>query len=208
MDILIDGEPAAFSPDRVGTLGDMFEFVDQLIATQNRCVTCVKIDGVALSMDKMSEAAFRSVDDIESVEFITQSSDALVEDLLGELASQIDELGELVRAIAAGFQDSTTEPPLETLPKMVDAWQSVIERLATAADLLRISLDNVELPDGDTAGQHHARLSETLTKLTSAVENRDYVLVADLLEYEIAPGIEREISVLTSLRNATPHTTD
>lgn len=202
MDIFIDGQNTVFSADELCTLGDVFQFVDETIAGQSRCVTGVTIDGQAIVTGDVGEMTLRPTDSIERAEFVTASSTDLVESLVGELATQIDELGDVVREIAGKFQETESEPPLDTLPQMIEAWQGVIQRLMTSANLLRLDLDSLDLGDGDTAGQHHAKLSDTLEKLSFAVEVKDYVLVADLLEYEIAPGIERETVVLDALRQA------
>ena len=202
MEIFIDGEGTVLPAEEIGTFRDLFRLVDKIVEARGRCVTEMTFDGRPVATGEIDDTTLRSVDAVQRVEFTTEQTSSLVEDLVGELASQIDELGQLVRQIAAKFQEDDGIPPIDTLPKMVDAWQSVLDRLMTAADLMRLDFDTLELSDGETAGGHHAKLSETLGKLTAAVAEQDHVLVADLLEYEIAPGIERETSVLAALRRA------
>jgi hypothetical protein len=202
MDVFIDGEGTVLPTEEVGTFRDLFRLVDKIIEAQGRCVTEMKIDGRPMATGDIDETTLLSVDAVQRVEFITEQTSRLVEDLVGELASQIDELGQLVRQLAGKFQEDAGIPPIDALPKMVDAWQGVLDRLMTAADLMRLDIDTIELSDGETAGGHHAKLSETLGRLTAAVAQQDHVLVADLLEYEVAPGIERETSILAALRHA------
>ena len=65
------------------------------------------------------------------------------------------------------------------------------------------------MPGAGLAGDHHDRVTDMLNKLVAAVEQSDFVLVADLLEYEVAPGVEREAAVLAALRRtATSPNTD
>lgn len=49
------------------------------------------------------------------------------------------------------------------------------------------------------------KFKENLNTLLTAWENKDYVLISDLLEYELAPFVEQVNSVLLSLKERKGH---
>jgi len=202
MDIRVDGESVGLPTEGLQTVGDVFEQVDALVATRSCCVVTVTLDGNRIGTEEFDEIMGRPVDAFERFEFVTEETAELVETLVGELESKIEELGGLVRELAAQFQGEADEPPVDMLPVVVNAWQGVLERLVAAAKLLRVDIDTLEVAGTGPVGEMHAQLTEVLNRLVAAVEQSDLVLVADLLEYEVAPGIEQETAVLASLRQA------
>jgi len=209
MDIQIDGERFDLLDEEFRTVGDVFERVDEWIAKKGRCVVGITIDGKQIGSEQLGEITLRPADTFDRFEFVTQSTSDLVESLVGELESKIEEVGGLVRELAMHFQGDVETPPLDMLAKMVEVWRSILERIVSAAGLLQIDLGALEVPGTGLAGDHHDRVTDTLNKLVSAVEHSDFVLVADLLQYEVAPGVEREAAVLAALRRtATSPNTD
>ena len=202
MDIQIDGKRFDLLDEVLPTAGDVFERVDKWIAKKDRCVVGIAVDGNPVSSEQLGEMILRAADTFDRFEFTTQPTSELVDSLVGELESSIEELGGLVRDLAKQFQGDVEKPPLDMLANMVDVWRSILERIVSAAGLLRIELGTLEVAGAGLAGDHHDRVTETLNKLVSAVEESDFVLVADLLEYEVAPGVEREAAVLAALRGA------
>jgi len=202
MDIQIDGERFDLLDEVLPTAGDVFERVDEWIAKKGRCVISITIDGKQIGSEQLGEMTLRTADTFDRFEFTTQPTSELVDSLVGELESKIEELGGLVRELAMHFQGEVETPPLDMLTSMVDVWRSILDRIVTAAGLVRIEMGTLDVPGTGLASDHHDRVTDTLNKLVSAVEQGDFVLVADLLEYEVAPGVEREAAVLAALRRA------
>ncbi len=202
MDILIDGKHVDLADAGVRSAGEVFDRVDRWAADNGRCVVGVTIDGREIGTDQLGTIALRPAEAFDRFEFTTQPTAELIASLTGELETKIEELSKLVHQLATAFQGESETPPVSALAEVVNAWQGVLERLVSAATLLRVDLDALEVPGTGLAGEHHGRVTDMLGKLVSAVEQEDLVLVADLLEYEVAPGIERETAVLASLRHA------
>jgi len=202
MDIRVDGETVGLPTEELQSVGDVFERVDKLAAAKDSSVVAVTIDGTQIGTEEINEITERPVDAFDRFEFVTQNTGELVETLIGELESKIEELGALVRELATRFQGETETRPVDMLAAAVDAWQGILERIVAAANLLRVDIDTIEVMGVGTARDMHAQITETLAKLVEAVDQNDLVLVADLLEYEVAPSIERETDVLASVRQA------
>jgi len=202
MDIRVDGETVGLPTEELQSVGDVFERVDKLAAAKDSSVVAVTIDGTQIGTEEINEITERPVDAFDRFEFVTQNTGELVETLIGELESKIEELGALVRELATRFQGETETLPVDMLAAAVDAWQGILERIVAAANLLRVDIDTIEVVGVGTARDMHVQITESLAKLVEAVEQNDLVLVADLLEYEVAPSIERETDVLASVRQA------
>jgi len=202
MDIEIDGDRVEISDVELHTAGDVFERVDTWAAARGRCVVGVTIDGKSVAGGELGEFTLRPADAFRQLEFTTQPTAELVESLVGDLESKIAELAALVRDLATQFQGEVETPPIDLVAEAVNAWRAILDRIVSAAGLVQVDVDTLEVPGKGSAGEHHARVTDVLNQLVSAVEQGDLVLVADLLEYEVAPGVEDETAVLASLRRA------
>ncbi len=75
------------------------------------------------------------------------------------------------------FRGGSEKEAFKYMTNIVDGLQWLIEALAATADMLP--------EDIDVSG-----INEHLNEMTGAFENQDYILLSDLLEYEIAPAVE------------------
>ena len=129
MDVQIDGERFDLLDEVLPTAGDLFERVDKWIAKKGRCVVGITIDGKPVSSEQLGEMTLRAADTFDRFEFTTQPISELVDSLVGELESKIEELGGLVRELAIQFQGDVEKPPLDMLANMVDIWRSILDRI-------------------------------------------------------------------------------
>lgn len=85
--------------------------------------------------------------------------------------------GELITAVneAVGlFRNANEQEALQSMAEIIDAIQWMVEAITAVTDILVNPIDV-------------SSLNEFLNEMANAIENLDFVLLADLLEYEICP---------------------
>ena len=71
------------------------------------------------------------------------------------------------------------------------------------ADALELDAGALEV-DGKTVQTIHAELNQFLQEAEQALKDGDIILLADLLEYELAPRAELEVSIVSLLQAHIP----
>jgi hypothetical protein len=71
------------------------------------------------------------------------------------------------------------------------------------ANALELDLGDLEV-DGKTVQSVHTELNQFLQEAEQALKDGDIILLADLLEYELAPRAELEVSIVSLLQAHIP----
>jgi hypothetical protein len=194
MNVTIDAQ--AVAADQLGftTVGDVLSHV----RTQNRLVTQVLIDGRQPDLGGM--AALRERPLLGHTIYIeTAEPRRIAVDVLSELSVQLDEADHTRRDVVEHLAAGDTSKALQKLSGCFTAWHAGQQAVEQIARLLRVDLAQVrggDIPLVDVL----TRFSQQLRTLRTSLEERDYVVLSDTLEYEIAPTLLQWRSALSELR--------
>ncbi len=83
----------------------------------------------------------------------------------------------------------------------VEVWQVVRDTLLQSCEVLGRDLTLHE-HEGMSLLLHLGQVSETLRELRNTLDNRDFVLLADLIHYEVPPMCEKWGAILRGLGDA------
>jgi hypothetical protein len=192
--IVIDGRESSISLSNFTNLEEVLIKIIEEEGLEERIVTDVLLDDEAFS-----ELYPRQAEDIEAesfsrLELRTVSIDQMADDVIEELPKVIDIMARGSRQAAALLRQAELAEGLEVLQDIV----GVSRELLNTVDVLRAqystgsSKEIIEL--GDT-------LSELLSEICDVMTNEDWVLVADLMEYEYLPACEAWRPVIDAIRN-------
>lgn len=104
-------------------------------------------------------------------------------DTVRMLDEYLDALVEDVMAVSQVFRDNDVEVGINYIKFLVEGFQMVCEAVDGSSDILKGKIDLRNFID-------------KIKEMISGVNDQDYVLVADLLEYEISP-ILQSIKLIT-----------
>lgn len=116
---------------------------------------------------------------------------------LGKLAALIDWLTPQHKEVAALLERGDTRKGLERLAGIISAWQQIQQTYGSLAKMLAIDL--ARLPVNELTGEavleefcHH------LSEMQTALKNEDFVMLADILQYEMDGAAASWIALLES----------
>jgi hypothetical protein len=115
--------------------------------------------------------------------------------MLGKLAALIDWLAPQHKDVAGMLERGQTQAALDRLKGILSAWQEIQAAYGNLAKMLELSLK--ELPVRELNGE--AVLEEfcrQLAEIQTALHNRDFVLLADILQYEMEGAIANWMALL------------
>ncbi|HEX8339612.1 MAG TPA: hypothetical protein VF624_01760 [Tepidisphaeraceae bacterium] len=194
MNVTIDAQAVAADLLGFTTVGDVLSHV----RTQNRLVTQVLIDG--RQPDLAGMAALRERPLLGHTIYIeTAEPRRIAVDVLSELSVQLDQADHTRRDVVELLAAGDTSKALQKLSGCFTAWHAGQQAVEQIARLLRVDLAQVrgsDIPLVDVL----TRFSQQLRTLRTSLEERDYVVLSDTLEYEIAPTLLQWRSALSELR--------
>ncbi len=178
--VTVDREPLAVKELGLNTVGQVLAHLQKA----NRLVVQVLIDGQEPEPGELS--VFRRTElNGHSVFIETADPRTLALQVLDEVTAQIEEAGPLKDEAAELLQQNQMGKAMEKLGGCLRSWQNARDSIAKTAELLRFDPGSICV-EGVALEAILAGFAEKLRAIKGALEQRDYVLLSDILMYETA----------------------
>jgi len=89
---------------------------------------------------------------------------------------------------------------LKRLSTCFGAWSMARDSLDKVSRLMKIDLNTMQY-DGSSMGEVVQNFADQLTRIREALESRDYVMLADTLNYDMQPVARRWSGAIESIKN-------
>ncbi len=190
--IVIDGRQSAMNVGNFTNLEEILVQVMQEEVLENHVVTDVLVNNEAFSEIYPHQAEDISSGDIRSVEVRTASLGELASDVAGELFKVIRLMQSGGKRVAVLFRQGDTAEALEVLQDLLDVTRHFLGIVNTLYE--RFPAKNEE-----TLVNVSNELDGLLSEMSDVMINQDWILLADLLEFEFLPGCDNWNEVLSDL---------
>ena len=181
--IVIDGRESALSLSNYANLEEVLSKLVEEEALEQRVVTDVFVDDEAFSELYPHQAEDIDSSSIRRLEVRTVSMDEMAGDVTGELPKVLNILASGGRRTASLLRQAELAEGLEVLQDIIAVSRDMLStiRILRAQYAREVSHELDALSD---------TLGNLLGEMGDAMANEDWVLVADLMEYEYLPACE------------------
>jgi hypothetical protein len=190
--IVIDGRQSEISLSNYANLEEVLATLMTEEGLDQRIVTDVLINNEAFSELYPHQAEDIEAGEIERLEVRTVSTDEMASDVVGELPVVVDIMAGGARGVAKLLRAGDLVEAFEVLQDMI----AVTRDFVGAVHVLRSQFSRGGNVDLDALGDV---LGDVLGEITEVIANEDWILVADLLEYEYLPACEGWRKVIEAL---------
>jgi len=178
MPVTVDHAPLQAEQLGLRTVGQVLAHLQK----ENRLVVNVLIDGQQPDLNHLGEVRKSSIGN-RTIFIETADPRQMGLDILDQVVQQLDQADELKNEAADLLQKNQPGKAMQNLAGCFATWQHAQKSLVGTAQLLKIDLDDVRA--GDAPLSHRlAEIRSQLKQIKSALENRDFVTLQDLLVYE------------------------
>jgi hypothetical protein len=197
MSVTVDHEDLAVDAIGLTTVGQVLHHVQR----DNRLVVNLLIDGARPDLGQMTRV--RVVPLAGHTLYIeTAEPQAVALDVLADVDAELDE-GERLRAeVVDCLHRNAPAPAMERLSGCFTVWNAARESLEKTTRLLRIDLESIRLDGGGTLADSLVGFAAQLRQVKAALEERDYVSLADVLAYEMTETTDRWRQAIAVVRRA------
>jgi hypothetical protein len=182
--------------------GELLERLDRSASGEGKVLTAVRFNGVDQPSFREPACAGRPLNGLLVVEAESMSPAVLFDNSVCEavaaarsLAAGAERVGEAFR----GFDVSRANQDLQELAQGIGTLVAIARALSQAVG---VPLEGVA-SDGGSAADLVESLSCHTDELIKARESGDWVTVADIIEYDLAPRLHQWPDVFETLRGAT-----
>jgi hypothetical protein len=195
MPIVIDRKNLAAESMGMETFGNVLTHLQK----ENRLVVHVLIDGEEPDLSALNALRQTKLADhtifVETTEPAAMALDAL--EATDEVIDQATQLSaDAAQALGAGNQNKA----FQSLAGAFGKWQNAQDSVLKVSQLLRIDLDSIEA-DGESFRKMLDSFGGHLRDIRSAIEARDFVALADVLNYEIPTCAAQWHAAIEAMRN-------
>ncbi len=177
------------APLDVSSLGRILKQVESSHLPPNTVVRTVHIDGSPVLPQNNTGNPLLAPEEIEKsekIEIFTGTLDEIASDSVAEALAYLSRIEDATPSLAESFRFSPNPEAFEGLRQLCEGfyWLNILmEKLGASfhVNLQALMVRGVPVPE------HHRKFISILRQLIEAQKSGDFVLIADMLEYEILP---------------------
>ncbi len=192
--IVIDGKQYDMGSVNPENLEQVFEMVVQNGHLENRIVTEVKVNDESFTEIYPHQAEDIEMLDVDSIEIVTMATDDMAVEITLELYKVVNIMAEGGKHVAELFRQADDAEALET-------YQDLLEVIRNFLRMIGVLRDEYSLKDHVEYERNAEELNSLFAEMSSVLENEDWILLADLLEYEFLPAVEKWKRVIKQIRD-------
>jgi len=189
-------------PVDASSLHQILKYVENSHLPPNSVVRQIQLDGIPLIPDDFVGDRSEMLDRIsgrDRVDIFTGTITEIAHDSIAEALAYLDRIETAIPSLATSFRISPGPEAFENLKQLYEGfyWLNLLlDKLETS---FQLQMKDV-LIQGVPAPEYHQKFISILKQLIESQEKGDFVLIADLLEYEILPLVPawREMFGITS----------
>ncbi len=192
--IVIDGKQYEIGSQNFENLEQVFTKVVEDGHLEDRVVTDVMVNEEPFTEIYPHQAEDIEMSGVESVEIVTMAADDMAVEITLELYKVVNIMAEGGKRVAELFRQADDAEALETYQDLID----VVRNFLRMVGVLR---DEYSLGDSKVYEKSAEEFNEMFTEMSTVLENEDWILLADLLEYEFLPAVEKWKQVIKHIRD-------
>lgn len=167
----------------------IFEYINKIINEKNVFLKSMEIDGIEI-YDNFYEYFLDKIEFIDKIEIKTQTINQLIDDVIYDSWEYIVKAIPLIERLSASFKKNPTEKSWQELNNLFDGIEWILETYRNIDQYKNLS----ELVSNYYIWNEYVleleRLKQSLPDFFVAVNNKDTILIGDILQYEINPLFE------------------
>jgi hypothetical protein len=195
MQISLNHCNAEIATDGIQYFGELMERVSRQALKTGEQVLRVKLNGEDLTGKDRSHLKQMPIAEIQQIEIQTGNPKILARSSLYSVADFLEKLLKELQHTAEYFRLGDSEKSNRSFVRCLDGLQVFMHTLEQCRRLLGISFELMYVPSNSesyeiTVAENRRKLFEVLDGMIEAQTNQDWILLADLLEYELIPVLE------------------
>ena len=182
------------------TWGDLLTSLDEQAAGSGLLLTTARFDGVDEPSFREPEVTARRLSDVARVDVETARPTAFLRQCLLDSIGPLDEAAQLATRLSAQYRGNDLAGSHEGLTALATELRGLMALVGMLGGPLGVDLNSF-VADGVTASEQLEQFGLALDAIVTAQHSEDWLTVADVLEYDLEPAIQRWGHLLSVIAN-------
>ncbi|XPV77201.1 MAG: hypothetical protein ACNI27_04575 [Desulfovibrio sp.] len=191
--IVIDGQQHSIPVQGLENLEQIFDKVMEDGHLQGRIVTNVILNDEDFTEIYPHQAEDIAIDEVHSVQIETTGTAEMAFEVSQELSKVLKLMAAGGTQVAEAFRRADDAEALDIYQDLLDVTKDFVAMVSTLRS-------GFSLNDHESFVSSCDSFSDLFTEMTEVLENEDWILLADLLEFEFLPAVEKWEQVLVILQ--------
>lgn len=200
MEITVDGVVIddVFVEDET-TIELALKHVQDHLCADDQLVVGVHCNGQDVPAQEMAATLKKPANSFSSLTILTGTRGSLVSSAMNEAATCLTSTEDACRQTATLLTEGKTAEAAQTLGECLRIWQQVHEAIGKSIEMLQLDPVQVHVDDSPLS-ELIGKPKGVLLQMKTALQSQDFVLLADILEYEITEVTQNWSSIVKALR--------
>ncbi len=200
MEIYLDGARQLTLQSNIATVGAALVELNAWLQRNGRALQRISIDGREIPAEDLTlDIGNIPAANVKRLDVASARVVDLVAEALQEVEEVLPEMPVACQTLAQILGGENPDEALDSLTQVLAIWAALVERRRQIADALALDLTALEL-SGRTLAERDLSLCETLARIKSARETRDFAALTDLIAYDLFEFAESEAETFALLR--------
>lgn len=178
------------------TLGEVFGQIENELKNSKEVVCQFKVNGLALDEEGEKRLAAANLEEVQTLEVLSQKPTAILGDILKSWSEQIPAMIKQNDTLAAEIRFKGMDGQLKNLVELIDQCQLLVDSIMSI-DTVFSDFPIVQSESWRTAQKH---MAEGIGEALGAFQKKDYTWLADILEYDMGHSLQSWMELLESLK--------
>ena len=199
MQAFLDSQPVSHSLADSEKLETLLAEINRSAAGNGRAVISIHCDGQEIDAQGLVDALAKPLGEFQRIDLATRPAGEVAQAVLAQAAALVQETEQDQPGIVELLSEGNTVRGMELLAGSFRLWQQAHEAVLQAVRLASIPLDQVQV-QGTPSVDIINGLKGKLEQIKEALQARDYVMLADILQYEIGETLQSWKALINQLR--------
>lgn len=199
MEISVDRQRIELGEAQINNLEEVLMKVMSEHAHMGKVITAVKLNGASYSEKNPHDAAHVPLKDISTLEIDTMSANEMARHFFTNGGKYLDLLIKGAEKISELFRIADETEANEHYVEYLENLRLFLQMIAQCTDVLHIDLSTIPFQKA-TVKDEIQKLSSVIDQILKVQEDEDWVMLADLLEYELVPLLKGWNEILGLLK--------
>jgi hypothetical protein len=186
MKVYIDSKPLDIDTSKFNNLEDLIYEVMSNHTAGDKLITEVKVNDVTFSERWPGEAKIIPIDKIVRIDFITSSIEIIASKMLEDIPAQVESITKGLLEAAELYRVADEQEANLNFIKIVTSLRDFVNFVTQLKNADVVPWEKLEIKGMDIE-TYYTRLIKLIDEMLDVQEDEDWILLADLIEYELAP---------------------
>jgi len=201
VDLFLDDDPKEATFAENETVQEVLLHIQADMCTPDAVIVGIRCDGTDVPSGEMAELLTKPASSLKRLEVFTGARHQLVLDAMEQAATCLADSDADCQRIAGLLTEGNIVEAAEGLGHSLRAWQQIHDAVGKSIEMLQLDASQNVIHEEPLA-ELMSKPREVLTQIRDALRVSDYVVLADILQYEFHDVTDKWQSIIAMLRQA------